>query len=430
MAPLVAKIFPRPEEAEYAGQKYVAASGGANARALAQVDDRTLVFSGKTLELKRYLAARLDPGWHHSFDDAWSAMGKAQAALAVDSVFLVQLFDPDQAGPAAAKFDVFSPLWLGAHAHVLGLDLTKGLALELTSACNADDDSSAGKVQKTLEALATLAGNALPGLRKGGQGQPRELTLLLDAAETLIGSAHVERAGKMVRLRASAPGVDVASLVKGAVLPAQAAARFASRRTQSVNHMKQLALAMHNYLNKYDHFPPAVVIGPDGKTPHSWRVELLPFLEQQSLYEQYRMDEPWDSPANRKVLEARPELFGYPGSGQDPTHSAYFVVVGPKTMFPPGGKGRRIAEIVDGVSTTIMVVEAKRPIPWTKPEDIPFDPDGPPPQLGGFQPESQGFNVGFGDGSVRFIKETIHPFTLKALLTAQGGEVININSLD
>jgi hypothetical protein len=428
MAPLAAKLVARPEEAEYAGQKYVATSGVANGPALVRVDERTLVFSGKTLELKRYLAARLDPGRHHSFDDAWSAMGKAQAALAVDSVFLVQLFDPGQAGPEAVKFDAFSPLWLGAHAHALGLDLTRGLALELTSACNADDDSSAGKVQKTLEALTTLAGNALPGLRKGGAERPREATLLLDAAAALIGSARVERTGKMVHLHASAAGVDVASLVKGAVLPAQASARFAARRTQSVNHMKHLALAMHNYLSQHGHFPPAVVLGPDGKTPHSWRVELLPFLEQQSLYDQYRMDEPWDSPANRKVLEARPELFGYPGSGQDPTHSAYFVVVGPKTMFPPGGKGRRIQEVVDGTSMTIMIVEAKRPIPWTKPEDIPFDPDGPPPQLGGFQPESQGYNAGFGDGSVRFIKESVNPRVLKALLTAQGGEVISADS--
>src|SRR5262249_33484999 len=115
MAPVAAKLVAQPEEAEYAGQKYVATIGVANGSALARIDERTLVFSGRTLELKRYLAARLDLGRHHSFDDAWSAMGKAQAALAVDSVFLVQLFDPDQAGPEAAKFDAFSPLWLGAH---------------------------------------------------------------------------------------------------------------------------------------------------------------------------------------------------------------------------------------------------------------------------------------------------------------------------
>src|SRR5262249_19150329 len=82
-APVAAKLVAQPEEAEYAGQKYVATSGGANGPALARVDERTLVFSGKTLELKRYLAARLDPGGHHSFDDAWSAMGTAQAAMAV-----------------------------------------------------------------------------------------------------------------------------------------------------------------------------------------------------------------------------------------------------------------------------------------------------------------------------------------------------------
>jgi hypothetical protein len=428
MAPLVARLIARPEEAEYAGQKYVGTSGAPNGPALARIDERTIVLSRRTVELKRYLAARLDPGRHHTFDDAWSAMGKNPAALAVDSVFLVQLFDPDEAGPQAAKFDAFSPLWLGAHAHALGLDVTKGLTLELASACNADDDRSAGKVQKTLEALATLAGNALPGMRKGADGRPGGPAALLDVAEALLGSARIERDGKMVHVRAAAPGVDVAALVKGVVLPAQASARSASRRAQSVNHMKMLGLAMHNYHSKFGHFPPAVVIGPDGKTPHSWRVELLPFLEQHSLYTQYKMDEPWDSPANRKVLEARPELFGYPGSGEDPMHSAYFVVVGPKTMFPPGGKGTKIAQVTDGTSWTIMVVEAKRPIPWTKPEDIPFDPDGPLPTLGGYQPESQGFNAAFGDGSVKFVNETVNPSVLKALLTAQGGEVMSADS--
>ena len=249
----------------------------------------------------------------------------------------------------------------------------------------------------------------------------------LDLAADLLRSAKVERDGRTVRLHATA-NADVAALVRHVVLNAQVAAFSASRRTQSVNHMKQLALAMHNYHAMHGHFPSAVVTGPDGRTPHSWRVELLPFLDQKPLYQQYRMDEPWDSASNRKVLESRPEVFGYPGSGDDPTHAAYFAVVGPNTIFPADGKGTEIREIRDGTTTTILVVEAKRPIPWTKPEDIPLDPDGPPPKFGGFQSQFRGYNVSFADGSVRFLLDTIDANTLKALFTRAGGEVININS--
>jgi prepilin-type processing-associated H-X9-DG protein len=178
-----------------------------------------------------------------------------------------------------------------------------------------------------------------------------------------------------------------------------------------MNRLKQLGLAMYNYASAHNgRFLPAVVIGPDGKTPHSWRVELLPYMEQQALFNEYKMDQPWDSPANRKVLEARPIMLAYPGSDQGPTDSAYFVLTGPETLFPKEGEAVGFNQILDGTSNTILIVEAKRAIPWTKPEDIPFDAMDKQrlPKLGGFQPESGGFNAGFADGSVRFLKETIN----------------------
>lgn len=431
---LAAHFVGRTEELEYAGQKNIQRAGS-DGPSCAWIDGRTLVISPTTSDLIRYLAARLNPIRQHAWDDAWESIRKGQAAMAIDAAFLVQFIEPNRPGLGAAPVGMVSPLWLGAHAHALGVDVTKGLALDFASACNSDDDDGAGKVARTLEALTTLAGNALPGLRPRGAepppGTPQavlrerlQVAALLDVANDLLRSAKVERDGRTVRLRASA-GVDVAALLKNIVLPLQASAGAASRRAQSVNHMKQLGLAMHNYVSSKNRIPPAVVIGPDGKTPHSWRVELLPYLEQQDLYNQYKMDEPWDSPSNRKVLEARPDLFGYPGSDDDPTHAAYFVVVGPSTIFPPDGKGTQVREITDGTTNTILVVEAKRPIPWTKPEDIPFDTDGPPPKFGGFQPELHGYNVTIGDGSVKFIKDTIDDSTLKALFTRNGGELIS-----
>src|SRR5262249_42832414 len=87
------------------------------------------------------------------------------------------------------------------------------------------------------------------------------------------------------------------------------------------------------------------------------------------------------------------------------------------------GSNPVIADITDGMHRTILAVEAHREVPWTKPEDIPFDATNPLPQLGGFTPE--GANVLFGDGSVKYIKKTSSQDLLKALITRAGGEVVS-----
>jgi beta-lactamase regulating signal transducer with metallopeptidase domain/uncharacterized protein (UPF0248 family) len=199
------------------------------------------------------------------------------------------------------------------------------------------------------------------------------------------------------------------------------------RVASDMNNLKQLALAMHNYHTKHDHFPPAAVIGPDGKTPHSWRVELLPYLDERSLYKQYRMNEAWDSEHNKKVLALMPDVFRNPFDDPNSTSSAYYVLVGPGTIFE-GSKGIRINEITDGTSNTLMIVGAKRNIPWTKPADIPFDPDKPLPELGGFVKGR--FAAALGDGSARVYNAAKAHDQLKWLIMRNDGHVIDLKKLD
>ncbi len=195
---------------------------------------------------------------------------------------------------------------------------------------------------------------------------------------------------------------------------------------QDFNHLKQLVLAMHNYHDVNKHFPPAVLIGPDGKTPHSWRVELLPFLDANDLYKQYRMDEPWDSENNKQVLEQMPACLRNPYDDPKSTNSGYYVLVGPGTIFE-GKDGIRIQNITDGTSNTVMIVEAKRTIPWTKPEDISFDPEKPLPELGGF--EKGHFATALGDGSARRFETEKVKDQLKWLIMRNDGHRIDLEKL-
>ena len=191
---------------------------------------------------------------------------------------------------------------------------------------------------------------------------------------------------------------------------------------QSRNNLKQLVLAMHNYHQVNGRFPPAAVLGPDGKTLHSWRVALLPYLDKLALHEQYKQNEPWDSPHNKALLAQMPDVFRYPSEDSSTTDSSYYVLVGPGTAFE-GKKGTKIQDFTDGTSNTILIVEAKRKIPWTKPADIPFDPKKPVPKLGGF--DGVHFLVGGADGATHRLDQLLDQQTLKDLIQRNDGHRVD-----
>ena len=234
------------------------------------------------------------------------------------------------------------------------------------------------------------------------------------------------------------PAIEGDGATPVAQAPADANAKAIKSRVDLTN-LKQLALAMHNYHDRYQHFPPAVVMGADGKTPHSWRVELLPELGQQALYERYRMNEPWDSPFNKEVLAQMPECFRDPFDNPKSTNSGYYVLVGPGAAFE-GSEGIKISDFTDGTSNTILIVEANRGIPWSKPEDIsfdpgkerhryqPFGPSNPPPTLGGFIPGH--FAAALADGSARIFDTDKIKDQLKWLIMRNDGAVVDWQKIE
>jgi prepilin-type processing-associated H-X9-DG protein len=219
------------------------------------------------------------------------------------------------------------------------------------------------------------------------------------------------------------------------LLPAVQSARTAARRAQSVNNLKQIGLALHNYHSVNGHFPPRAITDRDGKPLLSWRVEILPFLEQQALFDEFHRDEPWDSAHNKKLLERMPALYRIPGVAAGPGTTFYRGFSGEGTLFDPKVKlGVSIASVTDGTSNTLGIVEAREAVPWTRPDaEIAFDLTIKPETaaqllltLGSHFPG--GFNALFLDGSVRFLKMSISPQVLKALITRNGGEVISADS--
>ncbi len=225
----------------------------------------------------------------------------------------------------------------------------------------------------------------------------------------------------------SAYGASSGPILIALLLPAVQKVREAATRTQDMNHFKQLALAMHNYADINTRFPPAAICNKQGKPLLSWRVAILPFIEQEQLYRQFKLDEPWDSEHNKKLLPRMPQLYLVPGSPADATETHYQVIVGPEngqhaTIFPGYRMSSKFVDITDGTSNTILIGAAARAVPWTKPEDMKFDPEGALPRF--YMGFGNGSNVAFADGSVRFISATIAENVLRALLTRGGGEVI------
>lgn len=172
--------------------------------------------------------------------------------------------------------------------------------------------------------------------------------------------------------------------------------------------LPELAFAMHRYQDRHGRLPPAARYGENGEPLLSWRVLLLPFLGQAELYEEFRLDEPWDSPHNLALLPRMPEVYAPPpGKSRKvpPYHTVCHVFVGEETAFE-SRKGLRIPEdFSGGTGMTLLVVEAGKPVPWTKPEDIPYNPSGPLPDLRGLY--NGGFRSVTADGSALWIDEVL-----------------------
>ncbi len=216
-------------------------------------------------------------------------------------------------------------------------------------------------------------------------------------------------------------GVSVALL-----LPSVRSARPTTNRIACKNNLKQIGLALHLYHEKYESFPPAFTTDATGRPLHSWRVLLLPFLEQQALYEQIDLTKPWDDPAHAEVRKVALPFFHCPSNGADPLLTNYVAIVGDDFAFSTKGP-RQLSDFKDEKASTIIVMETLNGagVHWMDPRDA-GEGDFLSLTRESKTPHPQAVMVLMVDGAVRTLGMDLIPTEYRrAWLTIDGGEILS-----
>jgi hypothetical protein len=203
------------------------------------------------------------------------------------------------------------------------------------------------------------------------------------------------------------------------LIPAVGKVRSAAESAKAQNNLKQIALGLHNYESSYGSLPPPALLTKDGKPGLSWRVAILPFIEQDNLYKQFKLDEPWDSANNLPLSNSI--VMTYVNPGDPPTKMTHYrVFIGNGAAFDYEKK-TAISRFTDGSSNTILIVESPVDVPWAKPDDIEYHPNGPLPALG---LSNRDFAlVAMGDGFVRRVSKKCSAASWHAAICSNDGKI-------
>ncbi len=200
------------------------------------------------------------------------------------------------------------------------------------------------------------------------------------------------------------------------LLPAILKVGDTANQAREMNNLKQIGIAMHNHHDVKNEFPPAT-------GDLSWRVHILPYIEQNNLHRRFDQTQPWDSPKNRSFSDAVVKTYQSPLDSPESIQTHYRVFVGPGTIYEPGKRPKRLPEITDGTSNTLLAVEAAETVPWAQPKELAFSADGDLPALG--HPDRDVVLILMADGSIRTVSKTrLDPSLLRAIITPNGGEAV------
>lgn len=237
-------------------------------------------------------------------------------------------------------------------------------------------------------------------------------------------SVAVKRTGPDVVMTVESElGIASGIVISNFLPPIDQMIRSLTRQLDGNNNMRQVMLAMHNYHDTYNRLPAPAITDATGKPLLSWRVAVLPFIEEQALYEQFRLDEPWDSEHNLPLSKQLPNAFATVGLRLPPGQTVLHAVVGDEIGMRPSEK-TAFRDFLDGLSNSILVIEstAESAVPWSKPDDVKIDLDDPLAKFIGSPRKS--FRAGMADGAVTTFSDDIDPAKFKAMLTRAGREII------
>jgi len=427
-------LFPRSQDKDHFGQRY--ADDTESGLAMKVVDNKTLLLAPRE-HMSRLLSHEAKQTGPIAKHFAAAASHTAFAAVDVEAM------------PADWLKLLPEPLRLLTNAKevTVSSDVGKDTALKLRLRY-ADAETATAAEQAATEVVDTArkqVGEAIAEMTKklaGPDAGPAGLVDLPHLAQQmfalsstrvldeLLAGARFERSGDTLALNrridpTNPQTVATASgITAGLFVPALTRTREAAGRVRSQNNLKLLALAMLGYHEANGTFPPWAIYSKDGKRPLlSWRVAVLPYLEQGELYKQFKLDEPWDSEHNRRLVAKMPKVFADqdapPSSEPGQTHYQVFVGGGAGFRFDP--RGIRVVDVTDGTSNTILVATATDAVPWTKPEDLTYSARKPLPKLGlGGKPA----NVALYDGSVRVLSPKLSERTLRSAITSSGNELL------
>ena len=396
-------------------------------------DSETLIFttgSSKPERLEQAIksAIRSGNGPGGNWTEAWQALSNNDiSAVALnDAIDVIQSETSRDANNPTGV--ILKPIMDSADFMVSALNYEKGKT-DIETSVHCADGTDIGAVKDAVIGLKALAKSFL-SITKQSLGNPdtepgaKEIAVKLP--EALLDALTIETDSNRVVMKTHLTQEQESMLE--ALIPMIKSTRAAATRVASSNNVRQLMLALLNYEAAHRHFPPAVLVSDAGKK-YSWRVAILPYIEQQALYESYRFDEDWNSEHNRKVTAQTPAVFQHPlavSSGSK--FCSYYVITGEKTVFPGVNKGLDLGQLMDGTSNTFGVIEAKMQIHWAEPRDITYTDGKLDAKLGGFTPG--GFNASFCDGSTNFWKENIDAKTLQLLIERADGKGFNWNELE
>jgi hypothetical protein len=379
------------------------------------VDDRTIVVL-REQNLGRVLAA--DPQSHPTWYGRWREVSGSPVAVAIDSPAIAKL-EKESKEPLEPAEQLLVSILKGTSLIFARADSTaEGLTISVAAHC--DSPEKAVATSQVAQGALAMAIKAVPQLVT-----PSSLPDEFKAID-VGGSLHktlsdLKFAVEESRVEAEATlGAEFIAQVFAAQKAYQDA--FAEKMKQEqLEKLGRLAVAFNAYHEERGHYPAAAVAGPDGKTLHSWRVELLPYLGEQQLFDDYKLDEPWDSEHNKQLIEKMPDVYSgrqSPKQGE----AEYYVVTGKGTLFDGSAPATR-ESIADAPGETILVLQGRRRIPWTKPVDIENSAGDPADPARG---QTNGFYAAFADGTVKFVDRTTDSASIRAMFTKAGGDEVKL----